>query len=78
MPRAYFAISKDIFDRVRLVENKLADPTGRDDSTGSALRHLVLIGLDELARNPGKISMLLSPAARSSLRRRLDSGAKGE
>lgn len=66
MPKVCFDISHDINDRVGLVRDQLTAETGGIYSMDSALRHLVLIGLDALAKKPGRISMLFSPATKKT------------
>jgi hypothetical protein len=66
MPKVCFDVSNDIADRVRLVREQLTAETGGSYSMDSTLRHLVLIGLDDLAKNPGRISMLFSPAKKKA------------
>jgi hypothetical protein len=66
MPKVCFDVSHDIADRVGVVREQLAAETGGSSSMDSTLRHLVLIGLDVLAKKPGGISMLFSPATKKA------------
>jgi hypothetical protein len=49
---------------VGVVRDQLTAETGGVHSMDSMLRHLVLIGLDILAKKPDGISMLFSPATK--------------
>jgi hypothetical protein len=66
MPKACFEISNDISARVRLVRDQLTAETGGSYSMDSTIRHLVLIGLDVLAKKPERISMLFAPATKKA------------